>query len=128
MANSNGARSSGILDKLLESLDNRIILLLVAGLLGTGGGTLIQASEPAARSDPFTGAMGKLLELRIEQLERTQELDVEHRKKADQGYERIRNLEQGLATQVQVTHGMMKEITQVREECRDIKRHISEKR
>lgn len=67
------------------------VVLLAGALAGGSGGTLF------GRPDPFTGAQGKELERRINELEHSQALDDEHRKDAANGYQRIRECEQDIA-------------------------------
>ena len=102
MANGNGATNGGVLGKFVESLDNRLVLLLVAAVLGTGGGTLIQKVNPAVRSDPFTGTDARNMEARV-----MRELDLrlrpheEHLKTAAKGWEYIYQTRQDVAVMKQ---------------------------
>jgi hypothetical protein len=105
-ANGNG-RSFGGLGPLAGALENRIVLLFSAALLGIGGNLAIVTTQPDVRADPFTGAMGKSLENRIIALENEvaeddkllrrfevmQAMDDQHRKDAVDGYARIRAIE-----------------------------------
>jgi len=88
-----GDGMGGLLGRLNTALENRIAMLFVAAVLGAGGGVGYIKTNPDARSDPFTGTMGKELARRIEKLEHDQILDNDHRRSAVDGYGRMRILE-----------------------------------
>ena len=69
MANGNGS-PRGFVGKLVDSLENRLVLLVMATILGMGGNLAINKGTPEARSDPFTGTQGTALALRVEKLEK----------------------------------------------------------
>lgn len=89
----NNHRPVGILDRIADALDNRLIMLIAASVIGGSGGLALVKSEPSIRADPFTGSMGAALERRVRHLEQVQALDDQHRIKAIEGYSRIRELE-----------------------------------
>jgi len=102
----------GPLRSLGDALENRIVILFGAAVLGVGGNfALIQSQPDVVRPDPFTGTMGKALENRIIALENLtaeldhahhdlqvrQAMDDQHRKDAVDGYARIRAIERQCA-------------------------------
>lgn len=90
-----GSDSDGsFLGRIADALENRLIMLVVAGVIGTSGGVALVKTDPAARADPYTGAMGRTLERRVRKLEQSQALDDVHRESSPSGYARIRKLEQ----------------------------------
>ena len=93
MADSDDDSNGSMVGQLLGKLENRVIMLITASLISITGATLIQKANPEVRSDPFTGTQGRVLEARIDHLENLQQLDDEHRRKADEGWSRIRDLE-----------------------------------
>jgi len=110
-ANSNGQRN-GPIRSLGDALENRIVILFGAAVLGVGGNfALIQSQPEVVRPDPFTGTMGEALENRIIALENLtaeldsdyhdmqvrQAMDDQHRKDAVDGYARIRIIERQCA-------------------------------
>ena len=93
MADSDDDSNGSLVGKFISGLENRLIMLLTATFLSVTGATLIQKANPETRSDPFTGSQGRVLEARIDKLENLQQLDDDHRIKANEGYARIRDLE-----------------------------------
>jgi len=93
VADSNDDTDSTLVGKFVGSLENRVIMLITASLISITGATVIQKANPETRSDPFTGTQGRALEARIDKLENLQQLDDDHRIKANEGYARIRDLE-----------------------------------
>lgn len=81
------------------SLENRLILLIVAGLLGVGGNQILQVSNPGVvRPDPFTGTMGKELEARVREEIKLRLLPHDaHLSKADRGWQLIYEMRQDIA-------------------------------
>lgn len=96
-----GGNGNGLVGKLLDALENRLVLLFVATVLGTGGSLGVNMVSTETRADPFTGtqasAMEHRLSRRIAQLEYKQVLDDKHRQDAENGYARIRRLEENCA-------------------------------
>jgi hypothetical protein len=104
--NGNGGTNGGI-RPIAAALENRVVLLITAALLGVGGNLAIVTTQPDVRADPFTGTMGRALEQRIAALEEEtaedrkflrhlevmQAMDDQHRKDAVDGYARIRVIE-----------------------------------
>ena len=66
MADSNGNNGS-LVGKLIGSLDNKVILLLVASIVGVSGNQLLlQTSPEIVRPDPWTGTQAKEANARLE--------------------------------------------------------------
>jgi len=90
---SSGDGVGGFLGRLNTALENRIAMLFVASVLGAGGGIGFIKANPDARSDPFTGTMGRALAERIDRLEHSQILDDDNRRSAIERAARMRVLE-----------------------------------
>ena len=128
--NADGKRD-GPLRSLADALENRIVLLFGAAVLGVGGNfALIQSQPDVIRPDPFTGTMGKALENRIIALENaindiehlqqnmqiSQAMDDQHRRDAVDGYARIRVIERQCALNNERITEIRKEWNRVKEQ------------
>ena len=72
--------SSGDVVALLDKLENKIIMLIAAAVLGVGGNQALQTVKPTVvRPDPFTGAMAQQMETRLVNLINEAEEHSEHR-------------------------------------------------
>lgn len=86
-------RNNGILSRIADALENRLVLLFVAAILGTSGGIALNKTNSNIRADPFTGTRGAALEERVRALETGNALNRLHREESKQWKLRIRKLE-----------------------------------
>ncbi len=98
MGGSDG-NSGGALGKLADSLENRLILLLMAALLGIGGNQVLVKTKPeTVRPDPWTGTDAAQQEARIlERLELRLLPHDNHLAKAESGWTLIYAMRQDIA-------------------------------
>lgn len=101
-----------------------VILVLMAGSLGVGGNLAIVGTNPNARADPFTGAMGREMGSRITKLERGQALDDQHRIDAVSGYARMRSIEQRCVLNESGVKELRGDYASLRENLREIEREL----
>lgn len=65
-----GSVTSGGFSKFSDLLENRLVLLVTAVILGLGSNLAIVGTDPHVRADAFTGAEGDVLKAQIVDLQK----------------------------------------------------------